>query len=74
MNKDLDNLLASGLLQVPDDFTGRVMREINRLPQPAPRQVWRDRLESLAMIGAVTVGIIELFSFIFGIWTATVAY
>lgn len=74
MNKDLDNLLTSGLLQVPDDFTERVMREINRLPQPAPRQAWRDRLQSLAMIGAVTVGIIELFSFIFGIWTATTAY
>lgn len=74
MNKDLDNLLTSGLLQVPDDFTERVMREINRLPQPAPRQAWRDRLQSLAMIGAVTVGIIELFSFIFGIWTATDAY
>ncbi len=74
MNKDLDTLLTSGLVSVPDDFTERVMREINLLPQPAPRQTWRDRLQWLAIIGTAALGIVELFSFIFGIWTATTAY
>jgi hypothetical protein len=74
MNKELDNLLKSGLVSVPDDFTERVMREINQLPEPAPRQIWRVRLQWLAITGTAAVGIIELISFIFGIWTATTAY
>lgn len=74
MNKDLDNIMTSGLLSVPDDFTERVMHEIYRLPGPAPRQPWRDRLQCLAIIGTAALGAVELFSFIFGIWTATTAY
>lgn len=74
MNNDLDNLLTADLVPVPDDFTGRVMREINRLPLPEPRQTWRDRLQWLAITGTAALGIVELFSFIFGIWTATTAY
>ncbi len=74
MNKDLNTLLTSGLVSVPDDFTERVMREIYLLPQPAPRQTWRERLQCLAIIGTALLGTIELFSFIFGIWTATTAY
>jgi hypothetical protein len=74
MNKNLENLLNSGLVSVPDDFTERVMHEINQLPEPAPRQIWRDWLQWLAISGTAAVGIIELISFIFGIWTATTAY
>ncbi len=74
MNKDMNTLLTSGLVSVPDDFTERVMREIYLLPQPASRQTWRERLQYLAIIGTALLGTIELFSFIFGIWTATTAY
>ncbi len=74
MNEDLDSLLASGLLSVPDDFTERVMREIARLPQPAPRRSWSEKLQWLAAGGAALVGAVELFSFMFGIWTTTTAY
>jgi len=74
MNNDLESLLDSSLVSIPDDFTERVMREIYRLPQPAPRQTWRDRLQWLAIIGTAALGAVELFSFIFGIWTVTTAY
>ncbi|MEQ1619761.1 MAG: hypothetical protein ABL919_00045 [Methylococcales bacterium] len=74
MNKELDALLASGLVQVPEDFSERVMRKINRLPIPAPKQIWRDKLQWLVLTGTAALGIVELFSFVFGIWTATAAY
>ncbi|MFZ2451362.1 MAG: hypothetical protein WAW36_12665 [Methylovulum miyakonense] len=74
MNNDWDNLLQSGLVSVPDAFTGRVMREIDRLPRPTPRQTWKIRLQWLAILGTAAMGMAELFSFIFGIWAATTAY
>jgi len=74
MNKDLDALLAAGLLSVPDDFTEKVMREIQGLPMPSPKRTWRSRLQWLAIIGGMVLGAFEVFSFIFGIWAATAAY
>lgn len=74
MNNDLDSLLQSDLVSVPDDFTARVMLEINRLPQPMLRPIWRNWLQWLAIFGTATLGLIELFSFMFGIWAATTAY
>ncbi len=74
MTEDLDCLLASDLLSVPDDFSERVLREIDRLPQPRPRRSWSERLEWLAVAGTAAIAAIELFSFMFGIWTTTTVY
>jgi hypothetical protein len=74
MDKELDTLLESGLLSVPDDFTDRVMREVHLSPLPAPRRNWRERLQWLALLGGATLGTFELSAFIFGIWAATTAY
>ena len=74
MNHNFDALLVSGLVKVPEDFCERVMREINRLPQPAPKKTWQDNWLWLAISGSAVVGIVELFSYVFGIWTVTTAY
>ncbi len=74
MNEKLDTLLNSDLLSVPDNFTEQVMKEINQLPIPIPHQRWKNRLQWLAIFSSAILGTIELFSFIFGIWTATTAY
>lgn len=74
MNEDLDSLLASGLLSVPDDFTERVLRKIARQPQPAPRRSWSEKLQWMVTAAAATLGVVELFSFMFGIWMTTTAY
>jgi hypothetical protein len=74
MNKELNSLLESGLLSVPDDFTERVMRDIRAAPLPAPRRKWRERLQWLALIGSAVLGASELLAFIFGMWAATAAY
>ena len=73
MNKEFEDLLKSGLVSVPDDFTARVMREIKTLPLLEP-PVWRQRLQWLAIIGTAALGASELFSYIFGIWIATTVY
>ena len=73
MNQDIEDLLTSGLLSVPDDFTARIMREIQSMPHAEP-PVWQKILHWLAITGAVALGANELFSSIFGIWIATTAY
>jgi hypothetical protein len=74
MNDELDTLLKTSLLSVPDDFTERVMREIKRLPLAEHPKTWNQRLQWLAIIGAALLGVFELVTFIFGIWTVTTAY
>lgn len=74
MNDDWDKLLAAGLLSVPDDFAERILRKIDRSPQPEPQKTWRQRLQWLAAIAAAAFGTVELISFIFGIWIAGTAY
>jgi hypothetical protein len=73
MDKELDTLLESGLLSVPDDFVDRVMREVRVAPFPAARQRWREKLQWLALLGGATLGTFELLAFIFGMWAATTA-
>lgn len=75
MDKDdeLDALLQSGLLAVPDDFTERVMRKVRASPLPAPRHAWAERLQWLALVGGAVLGAFEVAAFIFGIWAATSA-
>lgn len=73
MDEDFDALLASPLLQAPDDFTQRVMQQVHYLPLPArPTPVPRllQRLQWLAFIGGGALGIVQLAAFMFGIWAA----
>jgi len=74
MNNDLEQLLRSDLLSVPDDFSDRVMRNIQYLPLPTKRPGWREHLQWLAMGGAMIFGVMEVFAFMFGIWTAASVY
>ena len=74
MNDKLETLLNLDVLSVPDDFTDQVMKEIHQAPIPAPQKAWKNRVQWLAIFGSATLGTVELFSFIFGIWTATTAY
>lgn len=72
MAKDLDRLLASGLLEVPQDFVQRVMRRIADVPPPVRAAPPREWLQWLALIGGVILGAIPLGGFMFGVWlTAT---
>ncbi len=73
MNKELENLLKDELLSVPNDFTERVMNEINQSPMPA-KKTERKWLQWLVVMCTGSLGLVELFLFIFGIWTATAAY
>jgi hypothetical protein len=74
MNKELEKLLKGELLSVPNDFTERVMNEINRVPMPVSKKTERNWLQWLVVMCTGSLGLVELFSFIFGIWTATAAY
>ena len=74
----VDALLASGLLQVPDGFAERVMRQVWTLPMPArPRpplrrylKRWQMALHWLALAGAGLLGAVQLLGFAFGMWAA----
>lgn len=74
MDKELETLLKTELLTVPDDFSERVMHSVAMAPLPAMRPVWRQRLQWLALTGGALWAAIELAAFIFGIWTVSAAY
>lgn len=81
----LDKELAVGFLEVPDGFEQRVMARIGLEPLPeglaersAERVGWarpgrraRRWIEWLALIGGTLVGLLQLFAFIFGVWTTS---
>ncbi len=73
MDKDLDKLLESGLLEAPEDFPERVMQRIDSLPLPDSRSRPWEMLQWLALIGGGVLGIAQLAGFIFGIWAAVTA-
>lgn len=77
MSSELDRLLASDLLDVPDDFTARVMQNLPSqqpvaLKNPIPHPRWRAWRWAAYWSGGA-LGFIQLISFMFGIWTATAA-
>jgi hypothetical protein len=74
MNKDLETLLTEDLLSIPSGFTERVMNEINQSPMSVSKKTGRNWLQWSVVMCTGSLGLVELFSFIFGIWTATVAY
>lgn len=73
MDKDLDTLLASGLLEVPDDFSQRVMQRIHSAPAPARRMSLPEKLQGLGLIIGGVLGLAQLAAFMFGIWAASAA-
>ena len=73
MNSDLDSLLNSDLLKVPEDFSRRVMQVIAPLPPAIRSQSEKKFLQWLAVVAATFMGIEQLAGFIFGIWTAVTA-
>jgi hypothetical protein len=75
MDKDLDALLGAPLLDVPDDFTQRVMQQVQYLPQPQlpRRRGWQEKLQALALIAGGILGATQLAVFMFGIWAASSA-
>ena len=71
MDKDLDDLLRSDLLHLPEQFSGRVMQQIGRLPLPQRRPRWQQQLQNLALIAGGILGAVQLAAFMFGIWAAS---
>jgi hypothetical protein len=73
MDEDLDELLGSDLLTVPEDFADRVMQRVGQSPLPTRRSQAKTRLQWLALIGGTIVGIAQLAAFVFGVWAAVAA-
>ena len=78
MDKDLDRLLAHGLLEVPEHFAQTVMARVDELPPPiadSPSAAERSRqwLQWLALAAGAVLGVAQLSGFIFGIWAASTA-
>jgi hypothetical protein len=71
MDKDLDELLSDDLLEMPDDFSARVMLRIHRLPVPARRSSLLEKLQNLALVAGGIIGATQLATFMFGIWTVS---
>ncbi len=74
MDKNWEALLNSDLLDVPDDFTQRVMKEIDRVPQRRTVQsTWYERLQNLASIFGGRRGLAKIAVFVFGILAVSAA-
>jgi hypothetical protein len=73
MSDDLDTLLQTDLVSVPDDFAERVMRRVQASPRAAAQPRWMRRLQWVALLGGALVGALEVVTFIFGLWAATAA-
>jgi len=71
MDEELEALLSGSLFLVPDDFTARVMRGVEKSPR---RKLYRDRFENLhwvAVACSMAVGAVPLFTFIFSAWAVS---
>lgn len=81
MNDDLDELLRSDLLQLPAQFTRRVMQQLQALPrntserrfQPGLRSQLRWLATVTGLAGAGLLGLSQLAAFVFGLWLASSA-
>ena len=73
MDKDLDAMLGTQLLDVPDDFTQRVMQRVQFMPLPQRQPGWLEKLQGLALIVGGILGATQLAAFMFGIWAASAA-
>lgn len=73
MDKELDLLLDDAGFDVPAGFGQRVMCALAAMPAPARRPGPGARLQQLALLAGGLLGVVELASFMFGIWAATAA-
>jgi hypothetical protein len=67
-DKRLDAALDGPLLELPDDFTARVMAALPA--RPAARRGWR-LLSALVVAACGALGAVEVLLFVSGLWTAT---
>jgi hypothetical protein len=74
MENDLDILMNSELLSIPNDFTARVMEKVYQAPPQIANQGFREVAQWLALIGSTAIGVFELATYIFGVWTVTTVY
>jgi hypothetical protein len=74
-DSSLDHALTGPLLEVPEDFTARVMaallaRPLRTAPRSGTRSAWRAlQAAGLALCGAL--GAVEAIYFLGGLWAAT---
>lgn len=77
MQKDkqqqLDAMLSEDRLQAPDDFTQRVMQEIQTSQPVHKPSLLTQWLQWVALAGGFLLGAQQLLSFMFGVWLATAA-
>ncbi|MBJ7311692.1 hypothetical protein ACFOLJ_01880 [Rugamonas sp. CCM 8940] len=73
MDKDLDALLSTPLLDVPDNFTQGVMRRVQFLPLPQRHSGWLEKLQGLVLVVGGILGATQLAAFLFGMWSASAA-
>lgn len=72
-NDPLEQLLQTGPLQPPNDFTARVMQQIQYLPLPEREAKPLEWLQWLALVGGALLGLEQLAAFVFGVWVASAA-
>lgn len=73
MNPDLEAILQEGLVEVPSDFSQRVMQRVLAQGPAAKPSPYRTRLQWAALIGGATLGVTQLLAFVFGMWSASAA-
>ena len=73
MANDLEKLLVSGPLKVPENFAQQVMQRIDELPLPIHPPQSLEWLQWLALVGGAILGVTQLAGFVFGIWVAATA-
>jgi len=73
MKLDIDALLGTDLLTVPDDFSRRVMCEVHAQPVHPVTSKRRERLQWLALLAAAGLGLSQVMAFIFGMWATSAA-
>ncbi|WP_088279864.1 hypothetical protein [Ideonella sp. A 288] len=79
LDADIDRALDGPLLQVPDDFSARVLAALPARPVGAeppgatgrpPARLWR-LVQALVLAACGALGAVEVLLFVGGLWTAT---
>lgn len=73
LDSELDKLLCADLLEVPADFSARIMQRIDRLPLRTRGRAWLQALQRFALLAGAMMGAAQMAAFMFGMWTASAA-